>query len=761
MTIEDRTRQQYARVFKDWRIEGKMVGRGSQGKTAVFKIIKENSEFTETGALKIINIYESALTGSTDRLDEIEKEVSQVKKNAENELAAMNRMKGHGNIVSYHEFAFEEYKTETVRGVDLLIRMDFYENIGSKIKEGVIFSEAEIIRMGKDISRALADCHSKGILHRDIKPDNIFMNEYGYLLGDFGIAKYSEESDLVASTMAGSYPYAAPEQMKYTGAGKKDGTYDFRVDIYALGLSLYELANDDKIPFATSTYKRAEDIQKRLSGEPLPGLPSVSKDLEAVILKACAYKPEDRFQTAADMLKAFENLSSNGYSPDETFMAVGGYQVPAKEETAPGENRKKKAVIIAVASAAVALIALVIAANLRKNHDIPATEAVESNASVEETVAESVQAEPTVESPLVEGKDAAAEKAETSEAPEFAGTLMSDPFNGSWDERDEFIMEQPVFGDDNYKRKQIKNIYFLTTVPSDKDEPGYDVSKERDGSVLAWFDKSGGGYYDLTIAADGRILLPEDCSYLFAGYSNVEAISFGECIDTSKVTNMYFMFSNCPKLINIEGLENFNTGSVTNMSGMFFIDDSLKSLDLSNFDTKEVVGLYYMFFRCKSLTDLKISSFNTEKVENMAGLFQECYELKELDLSGFQTHNVKTMNNMFAGCIKLRSLDLSEFDTNKVEDLSCMFDGCFELEGVDVSSFSTAAVKNMKRTFANCKRFKELDLSTWDFSSLESAPEMLDGCSGDLKFYVDKQKDGFKNLEINDFPVPIIQKPEM
>lgn len=451
MTIEERTRQQYAKVFKDWRIDGGMIGRGSQGKTAVFKITKENSGFTETGALKIINIYETALTGNNDPLDEIEKEVSLVRKNAENELAAMNRMKGHGNIVSYHEFAFEEYKSESVRGVDLLIRMDFLENIGSKIREGVIFSESEIIRMGKDLSRALADCHNKGILHRDIKPDNIFMNEYGYLLGDFGIAKYSEESDLVASTMAGSYPYAAPEQMKYTGTGNKEGMYDYRVDIYALGLSLYELANNDRIPFATSTYKRAEDIQRRLNGETLPGLSSVSKELDTVILKACAYRPEDRYRTADEMLRAFEGLSANGSSQkpvsqmkadmdslDETFMAVGGYQAPAeKVATSRGDNSNNKNVMIAVASVAViAVIALVIVAISKNNTPISAPEMVESSEKAEEIMMEDMQDDAAGEEKVAETEDVLAEETEASEptdtaepeqVSEPAESLISDP----------------------------------------------------------------------------------------------------------------------------------------------------------------------------------------------------------------------------------------------------------------------------------------------------------------------------------------------
>ncbi|MCR5788915.1 MAG: serine/threonine protein kinase [Lachnospiraceae bacterium] len=375
MNIDERTKRQYARVFHDWRIEGGMIGRGSQGKTAVFKIVKENAGFTEYGALKIINIFEAYLSGNEDLTEEIDREILSVKKKAEQELAAMNRMKGHANIVTYHEFLFEEYGDAHVRGVDLLIRMDFLDNVGRRESEGKLFAEKDIIKMGCDLSRALSDCHRQGIIHRDIKPDNIFISNYGnYLLGDFGIAKYSEESGLMASTMAGSYPYAAPEQFGVIRSEERNGKYDERVDIYALGLSLYELANENKIPFALSTYKKREDIQRRLNGEALPSLSQVSSALEQVILKACAFRPEDRYTSAGALLRDFECLLSGkkpaalsdqdsdrqtvhspeedldetlaaGYRPTEDIVRVGetvAVKRPASAEAAAGDVLQKK-----------------------------------------------------------------------------------------------------------------------------------------------------------------------------------------------------------------------------------------------------------------------------------------------------------------------------------------------------------------------------------------------------------------------------------
>ncbi len=346
MTIDERIKTKYLKVFHDWIIVGDMIGRGSQGKTAVYRIEKENTGFTETGALKIINVFEATDNGG-EETEKIDREIAEVRKQAETELAAMNRMKGHPNIVSYHEFQFEEYRDGSRRGADLLIRMDFLENVGKKEKEGVSYPEKEIIRMGLDLSRALTECHKRGILHRDIKPDNIFQNDYGYLLGDFGIAKYSEETELVASTIAGSYPYAAPELFRLGPAIVK-GKYDKRVDIYALGLSLYELANANKIPFASSTYKRPEDIKKRLDGMALPAPSGAGERLSGIILKACAFRPEDRFQDAEEMARSLEELMLELSRPKEAGPTPQGEKEAAAKSAEAGVPAVSEETVAAV-----------------------------------------------------------------------------------------------------------------------------------------------------------------------------------------------------------------------------------------------------------------------------------------------------------------------------------------------------------------------------------------------------------------------------
>ena len=84
--------------------------------------------------------------------------------------------------------------------------------------------------------------------------------------------------------------------------------------------------------------------------------------------------------------------------------------------------------------------------------------------------------------------------------------------------------------------------------------------------------------------------------------------------NTSRTTDMYLMFSNCPKLEEIVFGDKFDTSSVTNMSQMFYKCQSLTSLDVSGFDTRNVEDMYFMFYGCTGLSELDVSGFDTSLV---------------------------------------------------------------------------------------------------------------------------------------------------
>jgi Tol biopolymer transport system component/predicted Ser/Thr protein kinase len=151
------------------------------------------------------------------------------------------------------------------------------ETLAERLKRGQLSIE-QTLRHGGEIADALAAAHAKGIVHRDMKPANVMLTKAGVKVLDFGLAKSSEDENLTGSNVVmGTLAYMAPEQ-------REGQPCDPRTDIYALGLTLHEMA----------TGKRC------LTGE-RPFLEQLSEKLSHVIEKCLAVDPEDRWQSAADV----------------------------------------------------------------------------------------------------------------------------------------------------------------------------------------------------------------------------------------------------------------------------------------------------------------------------------------------------------------------------------------------------------------------------------------------------------------------------
>lgn len=188
----------------------------------------------------------------------------------------------------------------------------------------------EVIRFGIEICSALEICHEKGIIHRDIKPDNLMVSKEGqFKLGDFGIAREPISGTM---TVAGTPDYMAPEVKETT-------IYDKTADIYSLGLVLYYLSNDFRLPFA-DVADPEERINRRMKKDAvLPEPENAFADMRKLILKACAYDPKDRYQSAGEMKKHWkhpeasvwtlsEMRKSSGEKPGQygAFVACTGYR---------------------------------------------------------------------------------------------------------------------------------------------------------------------------------------------------------------------------------------------------------------------------------------------------------------------------------------------------------------------------------------------------------------------------------------------------
>ena len=286
-------------VFAGWKI-GKEIGRGA------FATVYELRKGNMLRALKVVTLL-SDLEGTEE---EIESQLANKMEAASNEIEVNHRVSGHTNVVNYQEYEFvivwnEEHTRK--EGLLLYIMMErMEETLQQEIRKGTRFSEEQVIKMGKDIVTALKVCHEQRILHRDIKPANIFIADHDtYKLGDFGISKVLGDNT-VAFTHTGTQAYVAPEQWNSLPYGKA-------ADIYSVGLILYQLLNENHLPFADEGLT-ADSVGRRLKGETFPEPLNGSKKLKAIVMTACSYKASDRYQNADEMLQDLENLQGGNDS---------------------------------------------------------------------------------------------------------------------------------------------------------------------------------------------------------------------------------------------------------------------------------------------------------------------------------------------------------------------------------------------------------------------------------------------------------------
>lgn len=204
-------------------------------------------------------------------------------------------------------------------------------------------------------------------------------------------------------------------------------------------------------------------------------------------------------------------------------------------------------------------------------------------------------------------------------------------------------------------------------------------------------------------------------------------ITFNNTFDTSNVTRMDYMFTNCGRLTSLD-LSSFDTSNVTDMAYMFYACGSLKSLDLSNFDTSNVTNMGRIFEGCFKLESLDVSNWDTSNITDMSSMFKQCGSLTSLDISSFDTSNVTSMDYMFQNCKSLTSLDLSSFDTSKVTSMQYMFGTCSGLTSLDLSGWNTSNVTSVRYIFNECKSLTSLDLSSFDTSNVTSFDVMFDNC---------------------------------
>lgn len=334
--------KKYEPIFGAWYIAEK-IGEGSFGQ--VYIIERRELGVTYRAALKAITIPQNQSEKESMVMDGMSKEditryYRGIVRDIANEFTLMAKLKGTSNIVSYEDHVLIEH--EDGIGWDILIRMELLTPLYTHISN-IRLTMRDIINFGIDMCNALELCEKNNIIHRDIKPENIFISSNGdYKLGDFGVARTMEES-VSGLSKKGTYMYMAPEVYR----GEK---YGHTVDICSLGIVMYKLLNNNRAPFMPPypnpiTYtEKKEALEKRITGEKIPAPQNGSKELNDIVLKACEYDPNDRYQTAEEMKTALQSLISgiNQKQEQEKSVKMGNKEQTDKSENNSSIRRQEK-----------------------------------------------------------------------------------------------------------------------------------------------------------------------------------------------------------------------------------------------------------------------------------------------------------------------------------------------------------------------------------------------------------------------------------
>lgn len=326
-------------VWPEWKIIEK-IGEGSFGK--VYKAQRTDQGKTFYSAIKVITIPSSQGELSSVRSENpdeqsVKEYFHSLVEDCIQEVNTMEYFRGNSHVVSVEDYKVVEYLDDI--GWDIYIRMEYLTGFLDYCA-GKELSEKEVLQLGIDLCKALEYCQKQNIIHRDIKPENIFVSRFGeFKLGDFGIAR---ELDRNASGLSkkGTFSYMAPEMYK-------GENYDHRVDIYSLGIVLYKLRNHNRLPFISLgkqliTYRDKESaLTRRMSGEELPVPAEAGDGLSQVICKACAYRREDRYQTAEEFRDALESLKYQ--KPQNTGRKETSEKKNIQKVKKEPENRRKQA----------------------------------------------------------------------------------------------------------------------------------------------------------------------------------------------------------------------------------------------------------------------------------------------------------------------------------------------------------------------------------------------------------------------------------
>ncbi len=342
--------------WEEWEVLEK-IGKGSYG--SVYRVRKKTDEGELHAAVKIINIPSgekelNRLRRKCTNEQEVVDCIQELQKSFKEELEWLSSLKDNPNIVT-----IEDFKVKKDIGYQIYVRMEELRSLHSYNEEFTEIPEKEAVKLGIDICNALISFEEHQMIHCSIKPSNIFRSGQGdYKIGDFDVAERAfreEESDACKETLV----YMAPELIN-------GDSYTENVDIYSLGLVLYQIMNGGKLPFEDIKERKISEedrwtaLNKRANGNGFKRPVNASDDFADVIMKACSFNPSLRYQSAYEMKEDLSKLKSS--------CEIAAVPSEPVSETSPKEGGR----IAAITIGAILLFAVGVFASYEFTDDLPA-----------------------------------------------------------------------------------------------------------------------------------------------------------------------------------------------------------------------------------------------------------------------------------------------------------------------------------------------------------------------------------------------------
>ena len=412
------------------------------------------------------------------------------------------------------------------------------------------------------IIQALAEVHEHGIIHRDISPDNIMVRPDGRLiLLDLGAAKdldiQGRDGNVQSSQMVAKQGFSPIEQYQ------RNASIGPWTDVYAMAATIYYCCTGILPPTAVD----------RIVDDTLTCQPLLTKEQFDILAYCMSIRAENRPKNMTALLQMAAHPQGGQAEPPRA--------VPTPQPPTPVETVK----VLPKVSAAPAAVKPVSPAPTIPQ---PAGPSPVSPTPPKPAEVKAAAQTPTASQPPKQKRPIPKWLILVTAVVVFF-LLCFSIGSAKKPSAKTYVMEQAphrysnayIWGQTKYLRENVYTLTFLSTLENAPSN-AWDVSEAGDGSVLAWMVSG-----NLCIAANGKIAPNSDASYTFAYFTNLKKIDFGDCFDTSNVTDMSCMFVNCSSLTELD-LSSFNTSKLVNMSNMFSGCDALKNLIYSDSRILEV-----------------------------------------------------------------------------------------------------------------------------------------------------------------------------